>query len=316
MYDIEIISAEEKDELYTRYWGRYLYTNKAEVYGTCIKLLTDLEWVKDMWESNLYTMGENIRSHGRLVVLEEGEGDPLLKYDPLTKTAFLYNFNYYGWIKSIALAVAGDVLEDNHQIYSVHGAAIDIGGRGISIIAPSKTGKTTHSWGLLTMEEARLVTDDWYFVRISSKRPLVFGSEKNCYVESDIANIWGDYEKLVESAKFDQQGRAIMNVRWVAGANAVIPMTTLYSVVLLKRDPEDERIIREMDTEEAMEYLEAHDFCNPHQLVRSERKMDIRRWFFRNLLEKSKVYMVNTTQTPQESQQVLRERVLGLQGNR
>ena len=72
-----------------------------------------------------------------------------VKYDPYTKTAFLTNVDYYGWIKSIALAVAGDILEDEHRIYSVHGAAIDVDCRGVSIIAPSGTGKTTHSWGLL-----------------------------------------------------------------------------------------------------------------------------------------------------------------------
>jgi serine kinase of HPr protein (carbohydrate metabolism regulator) len=60
----------------------------------------------------------------------------------------------------------------------VHGAAIDINGNGISIIAPSKTGKTTHSWGLLRLPNGRLVSDDWYFVRLSSREPLAFGSEK------------------------------------------------------------------------------------------------------------------------------------------
>lgn len=54
------------------------------------------------------------------------------------------------------------------------------------------------SRALLGLKDARLVSDDWYFVRLSDKEPLAFGSEKNSYVEADIGKIWGEYEKLVE----------------------------------------------------------------------------------------------------------------------
>ena len=144
--------------------------------------------------------------------------------------------DYYGWVKSIALAVAGDVLEDEHRIYSVHGAMIDIDCLGVSIIAPSGTGKTTHSWGLLRNPTARLISDDWYFVRLSSREPLAFGSEKNTYIQADIGKIWNEYERLVDKATFDQRGRAIVNVRWIVGNGGVIPMATLHKIILLKRD--------------------------------------------------------------------------------
>src|SRR3989304_6151307 len=136
-YFVQIISPEEKDKLYQTYQDRFLYTNKAEIYGCCMKLLTEVERVHNEWEDNFYAMSENTRSHGRLIMLEEPDQPMTVKYDPFTKTAFLTNVDYYGWIKSIALAVAGDILEDEHQIYSVHGRAIDIGGAGVSIIQPS-----------------------------------------------------------------------------------------------------------------------------------------------------------------------------------
>ncbi len=310
-YSVEIVDPGEKDELFDRYEDRYLYTAKAEIYGTCIKLLTDIEYVKERWEDNFYTMSESLRSHGRLIVINDEQEGSRVKYDPMTNTAFLFNFDYYGWIKSVALAVAGDVLEDNHHIYSVHGAAIDVGGRGISLIAPSKTGKTTHSWGLLRSDEARLITDDWYFVRLSSRRPLAFGSEKNCYIDHDIGKIWKDYEGLVDLAEFDAQDRALVNVRWVTGPGSVIPMTTIYEIILLKRDKEEQRVIREIEPEEALDYLESHDFCNPHQLVRNKRKLGIRRRFYRRLLERSRIHMVNTVLSPEETQAAIRGK-LGL----
>jgi hypothetical protein len=306
-YSVQIISPEEKNKLYQIYEDRFLYTNKAEIYGCCIKLLTEIEHVKNEWEDNFFTMGENTRSHGRLIVLEEPNQPISIKYDPYTKTAFLVNVDYYGWIKSIALAVAGDILEDEHRIYSVHGAAMDIGGKGISIIAPSGTGKTTHSWGLLRLGNARLVADDWYFVRLSSREPLAFGSEKNCYIEADIGKIWNEYERLVDKATFDQKGRAVVNVRWIVGSGGVIPMTTMKTIILLKRDPQDKSIVTPMNPDEALQYLLARDFCNPHQLVRDNRKIELRKDFFRRLLGKTDVYLVNTTGTPQDTQAEIRQ---------
>ena len=182
-YMVTIIGPEEREALFRRYEPRYLYTSKCELHGTCIRLLTDQAHTNNYWEDNFYSMSESVRSHGRLIVLNDAEQEMGVRYDPLTRTAFLFNIDYYGWVKSIALALASDILEDQHRIYSVHGASLDIAGQGITLIAPSKSGKTTHSWGLLRMADARLVTDDWYFVRMSSKRPLAYGSEKNFYVE-------------------------------------------------------------------------------------------------------------------------------------
>ncbi len=305
-YSVQLITPEEKDKLYQNYEPRFLYTNKAEIYGCCIKLLTDIEDVKIRWEDNFYTMSETIRSHGRLIVLEEPGQPTIIKYDPFTKTAFLINVDYYGWIKSVALAVAGDILEDEHRIYSVHGAAMDIGGLGASIIAPSGTGKTTHSWGLLRMQNARLISDDWYFVRLSSREPLAFGSEKNCYIEADIGKIWNEYEHLVDKARFDKKGRAVVNVRWIVGNGGVIPITTMRKIILLKRDREDKTIVAHLSTNEAVQYMLTHDFCNPHQLVRNNRKIELRKNFFERYFSQTDVYLVNTTETPQESQMEIR----------
>jgi hypothetical protein len=305
-YTPQLISPQQKDELYEAYEPRFLYTSKAEIYGCNIKILTDNQKTKDLWEDNFYSANENNRSHGRLIVLTEPNQPMTVKYDPYTKTAFLINVDYYGWIKSIALAVAGDILEDEHRIYSVHGACIDLDCLGVSIIAPSGTGKTTHSWGLLRIPTARLISDDWYFVRLSTREPLAFGSEKNTYIQADIGKIWNEYERLVEVAQLDQRGRAVVNVRWIAGAGGVIPMATLHKIILLKRDPSDPNIVTSLDTDAAIRYMIEHNFCNPHQLVRDQRKLELRTDFFQRLFEKTEVTLVNTSGTPQETQEAIR----------
>jgi len=310
-YEVEIIGSDERDELFERYRSRYLYSPKCDLHGVCLRLLTDQERTKDYWEDNFYAMSENIRSHGRLVVLDDPAQPFGVKYDPLSRTAFLFNFDYYGWVKSVALSLAGDFLEDEAGVFSVHGACLDVGGRGVSLIAPSKTGKTTHSWGLLRMDDARLITDDWYFVQLSERRPLAYGSEKNFYVEGDIAGIWPEYQGLVDTAKFDNKGRAIVNVRWTVGQGGVAPMAAMYDVVMLKRDKGDPRTTIPLEPAEALDYLVAHDFCNPHQLVRSDRKLRIRTEFFRKYFERCRPTLVNTAGEPLATQEAIRALVSG-----
>jgi hypothetical protein len=306
-YQVEYITPQRKEELFEKYHKRILYANKAEIYGCCIKLLTENPQIKDWWEDNFYAMSENTRSHARIVVLQELNQPASIKYDPYTKSTFLINIDYYGWVKSIALALAGDVLEDEHKINSVHGAAIDVDCMGVSIIAPSGTGKTTHSWGLLRLPNSRLVSDDWYFVRLTNREPLAFGSEKNCYVDADIGKIWNEYEKLIDKATFDQKGRAVVNVRWIVGSGGVIPLATLRKVILLKRDPQDKKVSMCLTAKQAVDYLVEHDFCNPHQLVRNNRKFQLRKNFFSNLFKQTDTYLVNTTGSPQETQSEIRK---------
>jgi hypothetical protein len=309
-YPVTLIGQEEKDALYCQFEPRLLYARKSDIYGCCIKLLTEDDGTRRKWEDNFYAMGESMRSHGRLVVLQDPSLEPGVLYEPMTRTAFMFNIPYYGYVKSVGLAIAGDILEDQHGIHSVHGAAIDVAGKGVSLIAPSRTGKTTHSWGLLRLPDARLVTDDWFFVRPSSKRHLAFASEKNCYVEGDIGKIWKEFQPLVDRAKLDDSERAILNVRWIVGPTGVVPMTALYHVLLLMRDPSDPRVVRDLGKGEALDYLLQHDFCNPHQLVRDARKQRLHERFFRELLERTEVHMVNTVLSPEETQREIRKAIM------
>ncbi|MEM2239001.1 MAG: aldolase [Candidatus Bathyarchaeia archaeon] len=309
-YEVKLISIEEKDALMGKYGERFLYEEKADVYGCCIKLLTDIRYVKERWEESFYPMSASIRSHGRLVVTDDvGERQQVL-YDQLSKTAFLINIDYYGWIKSIALSIAGDILEDEHNINSVHGACVDIDGQGVCLIAPSGTGKTTHTYGLLRLEGIRVVSDDWFFVRLMGNRAVAFASEKNFYIQADIANVWNEYQKLVDRAEFDSMGRAVVNIRWIVGKEKILPMTTLRKAILLKRDPEDKLIIDRLSSDEALRYVESVDFCNPHLLVKDERKARIRRKFFREFFQSLETYIVNTAAPIVESHRAIRDAVL------
>ncbi|WEU40138.1 MAG: aldolase [Candidatus Odinarchaeum yellowstonii] len=309
-HDIKIISTSERDVLFDKYRGRFLYEKKADIYGVCVKLITDIEWIKDAWEENFYSMSENIRSHGRLLVLFDSDVEPQIMYDPVSKTVIMFNIDYYGKIKSIALSNAGDILEDNHGIYSVHGACIDYNGSGICIIAPSGAGKTTHTYGLLRYNGVRVVSDDWFYARVYGANDiLAFSSEKNFYIRADIIDIWPEYRNISHRIKFDNKGRSIIHINWIVGKERLRTMATLKTTILLKRDYDDPEKVVEVEPGEALKYLERNDYFNPHMLVLNEYKERIRRKFFNTLLHSTKIFTVNTTSPPEETNRILYETV-------
>ena len=307
-YNIEIISIERKKELAEQYASQVLYEIKSEIYGCCIKLLAGSSLVKESWEESFYSASQSIRSHGRIYVLEDKAiQQNQVYYDPLSRSCFIFNMDYYGWIKSLALSLAGDILEDNHSIYSVHGACLDLGGKGVCILGGSGAGKTTHTYGLLRRADVRAVSDDWFFARIFGDEILAFGSEKNFYIRADLADIWKEFSGLVDRAVFDQKGRAVVDLRWVIGKGRILPLTTLQTVIILKRDPSQSEMVRQMEPSLALGVLEENEYFNPHLLVKNDFKRRLRTQFFRQLLASTRVYEVNTRGTPEESQRAIGE---------
>jgi hypothetical protein len=305
---LTLISIQRKEKLADRFRAQTPYEVKSDIYGCCIKLLTDTQSVATRWGESFYFISQNIRSHGRLyVVTDPGEEKNAVYYDPQSKTAFLLNFGYYGWIKSLALSVAGDVLEDEHDIYSIHGACLDLNGQGVCILGESGAGKTTHTYGLLRRPELRVVSDDWFYARVYGRDILAYSSEKNFYIRADLAKIWSEFNWLVKRAELDGEGRAVVDLRLAIGKGRILPLTTLRKLIILKRDARDPELVRELTAAQALAILERHDYFNPHLLVGTSFKRKLRKAFFGALLERVTAYEVNTTEQPEQSQRRISE---------
>ncbi len=312
-YESEMISERDCETFREKYNGEGLFSARADINGIVVQMFTSDRDHIDMWRDNFYAASDRVRAHALLYCIKD-PSQPASKmyFEPGTCTAFLFNFDYYGWVKSIALGIAGYILEGAHGIHSVHGAAIDVDDVGVTLIAPSKTGKTTQSWGLLRARNASLISDDWYFVTFGGGRPRVTGSEKNCYIDADIGDVWEEYRPLVKNVKFDNKGRGIANIRWVSGESSVSQGCSLRYVVLLQRDPSEKETVRKMDTHSALEYMMSMGMCNPHQVVCNPFRGALRAEFFKKLFSQCEVYMVNTTGTPQETQAAIR-RIIGVE---
>ena len=306
-YSVSLISTEETETMSQRYLPKVRYEIKSEIYGCCIKLLCDDHTLRDTWEDNFYSMSQNVRSHGRLFVYKDPSYPPnTVLYDPNTKTVFLLNVRYYGWIKSIALSLAGDILEDEHGIWSVHGACVDIEGKGLGLIGAPGSGKTTQTYGLLTNPRTRVISDDWFFFRVYGDDILAYGSEKNFYIQEDLATIWKEFGGLVPGNMYDPDRRAVADLRWVIGKGRILPLTTIKTLIVLKRDPADPNVAQSLDPNTAMKLLSENNYFNPHLLVRNSFKTHLRDRYFGDLLQRTQCYSVNTTGTPEETQKLIR----------
>jgi len=300
-YKVQIINPEEKEKFFQTLTKMVKFERKANIHGACVKLLTDNDDFKETWEENFKFMNEDIRPHAKIFAVENG-GPLQVLYEPVSKTSIILNCDYYGWIKSIALATISDFFEDYHSIhrrYSVHGSVVDYMGHSIAIIGPSGTGKTTLTYGLLLDNDFNYVSDDWFFTRLFDNGTVVYSSEKNSYIRDDLADVWTEFAPVVRSVRLDQKGRGIADVNNLFKGR-IRDTSTLRTVVLLKRDKEDAPF-RKLDDEQALEYMVYENFCNPHQLVTNQHKINLRRKFFGELFSKIDVYMLNTIESPGKS---------------
>jgi hypothetical protein len=302
-YAVELISPAAKERLMEKLYSPQLYELKAVIHGTCVKLFTDSHEFKDMWEDNFDLMPDWIRPHARLFAVS-GHGKRLrVRYEPASKTVIVENCDYYGWVKSIALALVADFLEDSpseHRRYSVHGSFLDMHGRGVAIMGPSGSGKTTLTYGLLLDRKYNFLTDDWFFVRLADGDTLVYSSEKNSYIRGDLVKTWPQYCSRLRGMRKDSCERAVVDVRRLVGGERIRTDSSLGLTVLLTRD-KSLRPLTRLTADEALAFMLKTDFCNPHQLVRSRAKMEKRKEFFRDFLSRAPVWLLNTIETPEQS---------------
>ena len=126
------------------------------------------------------------------LIIDIPDKPPHFWYCPETKTALSINSSYYGEKKSRGLGIGMDILQPM-GIHSIHGSCLDIAGRGVVIVAPTGTGKSTLIAMLKDEPGARIHSDDWVYVMFNfdeEGRPrLAIGrySELWYYMRTDTA---------------------------------------------------------------------------------------------------------------------------------
>ena len=168
------------------------YTHDVVIHGIRVRARTNSPHLFDFWIDNWYSLEEWQRMTGLApppeprveVYALHGVKDQqeAAYYSREKNTIIFFNTSYYGQLKSWVLGAVGRILAAEFGIHSIHGACVEMGGKGLLYIAPTGTGKSTSSYGLMTFPKTRFHSDDWVYVRYTyatreGKRVFVLRAE-------------------------------------------------------------------------------------------------------------------------------------------
>ena len=333
------VSVAERDELVRLAEAKLsenfeTYRWSANIHGIVIRLLTNSAHLCDFWVENWYPgpRGHTVLPHGVIYAVTGVAGhEPFAYYNHETKTAIFINTEYYGQCKSWALGMVADILETQHNIHSIHGSCATVNGRGVVIIAPTGTGKSTHTWGLMQMPDGKIHSDDWLFLHYKKGLVMADVSERKFYLRTDMVKSFPDIEPLLGRCKCENveandftsfaNSRALLDPIWVAGRDKFIERAIVKSVILLRRDKESPAEVK-LSADEAIRILEegryqvlagagknigtfsCESFYNPYLLVK---RPEVQKTFFRQLFECAACHILNTgVETVAQTQERIR----------
>ncbi len=150
-------------------------THDVMIHGIRVRATTNSTHLYDFWVDNWYGLDEWRQITGqphspepriRVYALHGVKNEQEAAYYSREKNAIIFfNTSYYGQLKSWVLGAVGRILAAEYGIHSIHGACVEKAGKGVLYIAPTGTGKSTSSYGLMTYPRTRFHSDDWVYVR-------------------------------------------------------------------------------------------------------------------------------------------------------
>jgi hypothetical protein len=165
---------------------------KADLNGVVVELSTNSRHQADFWSRNWWPAQASAPPKARIFsAIGVEDMEPSAYYCPELRTALFVNTEYYGQCKSWALGMAAAILEKESNTLSIHGATALYMGRGVVIVAPTGTGKTTQSFRIFMNDQGKICGDDWAYVRFPSpalapSSPLVARQpERSLYMRSE-----------------------------------------------------------------------------------------------------------------------------------
>jgi len=150
-------------------------THDVVIHGIRVRAMTNSKHLTEFWQDNWYSVSEWKKMTGQEVQATpqvwvyalggvNGQAEAAY-YSRLTNTIIFFNTSYYGQLKSWVLGAAGRVLADDFGIHSIHGAVVEKNKVGVLYIAPTGTGKSTSSYGMMEFPGTRFHSDDWVYIR-------------------------------------------------------------------------------------------------------------------------------------------------------
>jgi hypothetical protein len=253
------------------------YVWDANINGCIIRYTGNSRHQYEFWVENWFP-GPNdgtVHPHGFLYSVN---GVPNQEahayYCPQLNTALFLNTEYYGQCKSWALGIAAVILERSFNTHSIHGAAAEVNGKGVVIVAPTGTGKTTQVNKILQHPKGKLLGDDWIYIahppavtdetefRVNQPERRLYVRTENaeeekwlrpifdrCKLENVITDPSKCHHEKGSKCQIKDLGedhcywgfgnsRAILPREWMKGPEKVLNTCNMKLIVLLRRDTE------------------------------------------------------------------------------
>ena len=317
------------------------YEWNVNIGGMIIQLRTNSPHLHDFWVENWYPaqLEADLEPHGIIYGVKEVPGrEPRAFYNSESKTGIFINSAFYGQLRSLVLGMVTDIAEQLFDTHSIHGCCVDVGGKGLVIIAPPGVGKSTHFGLLLGLDGARFHSNDFFFVRYQGGEAIADILERKTYMKADFCNNYPVLASLFDRSKCENViihkddctnescsrrdtcrldrgathcfsaspiSRVMLDPYWIGGPEKYAKRTSIRWIVILRRDSTSPPIVK-LEPDEAIRVLEEgrtrgpsvglrnEPFYNPHLLVRSEKRMEFQKRFFKKLLNIADCYIVNT----------------------
>jgi hypothetical protein len=152
-----------------------VFSHDVLIHGLRVRAITNSEHLIGYWRDNWYSPEEWTRLTGHtpaqtpdVLVLALGRiptEQEAAYYSRQNDTVVFFNTSYYGQLKSWVLGAVGRKLAVEYGIHSIHGAVVTKDGKGLLYIAPTGTGKSTSTYGVMEFPNTRFHSDDWVYVR-------------------------------------------------------------------------------------------------------------------------------------------------------
>lgn len=152
-----------------------IFLHDVIVHGIRVRAITNSKHLAEFWRENWYSVEEwekitetkaPEKPQIRVYALGGIKGEPeAAYYSRQAHTVIFFNTSYYGQLKSWVLGAVGRVLAHEYGIHSIHGACVEKNKKGVLYIAPTGTGKSTSSYGLMEFPGTRFHSDDWVYIR-------------------------------------------------------------------------------------------------------------------------------------------------------
>ena len=191
------------------------HSHDVVIHGMRVRAITNSEHLIGYWKDNWYGVEEWQRITGKtpaetpdVLVVALGRVPSEAEaayYSRQNDTVVFFNTSYYGQLKSWVLGAVGRKLAVEYGIHSIHGAVVTKDGKGILYIAPTGTGKSTSTYGVMEFPGTRFHSDDWVYVRYAyrTKDGKIFSPARILDGGDEVAKGYQTYRWLEEHGSSD-----------------------------------------------------------------------------------------------------------------